>query len=175
MRVMEERQLIRKAKNGDTLAFASLYEKIYKKLYQFAYYTLRNKEDAEDVVSDTVLDAFHSIKKLKSEDAFSSWIFCILSRKCKEKMRDYYRNEVELNTKYFTTENSGTKMEDAIDVKEMLQELTYEDRMIITMHIIFGYKTREIAQALNMNENTVRSRESRVLKKIGERWERECV
>ena len=90
-------------------------------------------------------------------------------------MRDYYRKEVELNTKYFTTENSGTKMEDAIDVKEMLQELTYEDRMIITMHIIFGYKTREIAQALNMNENTVRSRESRVLKKIGERWERECV
>ena len=60
---------IKKAKRGDVTAFARLYEQVYADLYRFALYTLKNKTDAEDVVSETVTDAFASIGKLKKAEA----------------------------------------------------------------------------------------------------------
>ena len=38
--------------------------------------------------------------------------------------------------------------------------------MIISMHLFAGYTSKEIAELLKMNENTVRSKESRALKKL---------
>ena len=75
---------IKKAKQGDAAAFANLYRQVYEDLYRFALYTLKNKADAEDVVSETVVDAFATIKKLRKEESFKSWIFRILYYKCKE-------------------------------------------------------------------------------------------
>ena len=63
-------KLVRRAKRGDVDAFAELYAGIYKDMYRFALYTLRNTSDAEDAVSDAVTDAFASIRKLRSEEAF---------------------------------------------------------------------------------------------------------
>ena len=68
---MDERLLVKRAKRGDTAAFAELYGTIYKRLYQFALYTLGNTQDAEDVVSAAVMEAFENIGKLRKEDAFS--------------------------------------------------------------------------------------------------------
>jgi RNA polymerase sigma-70 factor (ECF subfamily) len=51
-------------------------------------------------------------------------------------------------------------------VREAFFELQEEERMILGMHIFLGYRTREIAAQLSMNENTVRSRESRALQKL---------
>ena len=65
-------KLVRRAKRGDVDAFAELYAGIYKDMYRFALYTLRNTSDAEDAVSDAVTDAFASIRKLRSEEAFKS-------------------------------------------------------------------------------------------------------
>ena len=66
---MDERLLVKRAKRGDTAAFAELYGTIYKRLYQFALYTLGNTQDAEDVVSAAVMEAFENIGKLRKEDA----------------------------------------------------------------------------------------------------------
>ena len=82
-------KLVWRAKRGDVDAFAQLYAGIYEDMYRFALYTLRNASDAEDAVSDAVTDAFASVKKLRSEEAFKSWIFRILSNKCKDKLREY--------------------------------------------------------------------------------------
>ena len=74
-------QQIKKAKSGDAEAFADLYRSIYADLYRFALYTLKNPTDAEDAVSETVMDAFTSIHKLRSVASFKTWIFQILSIK----------------------------------------------------------------------------------------------
>ena len=74
-------KLVKKAKEGNADAFAKLYEEIYQNMYRFALYTLRNTEDAEDVVSEAVMEAFSSIGKLRAEEAFKSWMFRILSNK----------------------------------------------------------------------------------------------
>ena len=80
---MDERLLVKRAKRGDTAAFAELYGTIYKRLYQFALYTLGNTQDAEDVVSAAVMEAFENIGKLRKEDAFSAWMYRIVANMCK--------------------------------------------------------------------------------------------
>lgn len=158
-------QLVKKAKQGDTEAFGVLYEDIYENMYRFALYTLKNTQDAEDVVSEAVMSAFASIRKLRTEEAFKSWIFRILSNKCNEKLREYSQKTAQLQEEWPECEGRGN-VEEAAIVRKLFFELADEERLIIGMHLFCGYKSREIAEILHMNENTVRSRESRGLKKL---------
>lgn len=65
----ESRELVRQAKKGKREAFAKLYETVYEDMYRFALYVLKDREDAEDAVAETVADAFESIGKLRKEEA----------------------------------------------------------------------------------------------------------
>ena len=85
----QELQLVCRAQSGDTGAFAQLYEGVYQDLYRFALYVLKHPQDAQDVVSDTVMDAFAQIGELRKSEAFRAWIFRILSNKCKRKLKEY--------------------------------------------------------------------------------------
>ena len=156
---------VKKAKKGDTKAFAELYQQIYPDMYRFALYTLRDKEDAEDAVSEAVVDAFAAIPKLRSEEAFRSWMFKILSNKCKNKLREYVNKTVEL-PEDMAEQADGQQVEEAAVVRKVFFELGEEERLIISMHLFAGYTSREMAELLHMNENTIRSKESRALKKL---------
>ncbi len=160
-------QLVRQAKNGDTKAFAGLYETVYQDMYRFAVYMLKNPEDAKDVVSDTVLDAFATIGKLRNEESFRSWIFRILTNKCKKMLGTYMEKGQEL-TEEVLEGAALPKLEEAegVVIREMFFALPQEERIIIAMHLFGGYTSRELAQLLEMNENTIRSKESRALKKL---------
>lgn len=163
-------QLIRRAKRGDAEAFAELYQNIYQNLYRFALYMLGNPADAEDVVSDAVTDAFVTIGKLRSEEAFEGWVFRILSNKCRRKRKEYVNKPLEWKEEI--GDMSGA--DDLIDnyhLRKVFGELEDEDRMIIGMHVFGGYTSREISEITGINANTVRSRESRALKKMAEKLE----
>ncbi|MCD7708740.1 MAG: RNA polymerase sigma factor [Clostridiales bacterium] len=175
---MEDRALVRRARQGDAAAFGELYAKIYKKLYAYALYTLQNPSDAEDVVGEAVADAFASIGHLRREESFSSWMYRIVENKCSRRMREYYRDGGELTEEDENLREMQAEWNDDIDgtgehidVREAFAQLSEADRRIVGMQVIFGYRTREIAEIMGMNENTVRSREHRALKKLGEMLE----
>lgn len=79
-----------------TEVFAAYYEKVYRELYYFALHTLKNPQDAEDAVSETVTDAFAAVEKLRDNEKFRAWIFQILSNKCRRKLKEYTQKTVEL-------------------------------------------------------------------------------
>lgn len=158
-------QQIKMAKSGDADAFAELYRGIYLDLYRFALYTLRSPADAEDAVSETVIDAFTSIQKLRSEESFKAWIFKILSAKCKRRMK-YLQPFADEFSEQISFEDSSENLAELIDVRNYFFQLKDEERLIISMHIFAGYTSQEIAKILHLNPNTVRSKESRALKKL---------
>lgn len=167
---MKQEELIRAAKAGDADAFTELYKEIYRDLYHFAYYMLKHAEDAKDAVSDAVMDAWASIRTLRKEEAFKSWMFAILSNKCKVKLREYANYPGELTETLADTLQSpdGVISPEHLQLREEFLKLQETDRLIIGLHLFAGYKTRELAEVLHMNANTVRSRESRALKRLGE-------
>ncbi len=75
----------------------------------------------------------------------------------------------ELDRQAAVPESSADAAE-LLQVRMLFLELPPQDRMIIAMHLFAGYTGREIAKQLHMNENTVRSRESRALKKMKEKF-----
>ena len=163
----QDLQQIKKAKSGDAGAFAELYRTIYADLYRFALYTLKNPMDAEDAVSETVMDAFTSIRKLRSEASFKAWIFKILSVKCKKRFLEYGSRPQAL-TEDIPDPDGMHNLAESLDLRTQFFRLKDEERLIISMHVFAGYTSREIAKILHMNDNTVRSKESRAFKKLSE-------
>jgi len=162
---MEIISLVKLAKAGDKDAFASLYEQIYTELYRFAYFMLSQSQDAEDAVSETVIDAFKGIRNLKDEKTFKHWMFKILSIKCKRKMAEYYEKKVPLE------EVGDIKADEKysnewIDFKNALSALSYEERCIVVYSIVGGYNSKEIARLMDMNNNTVRTKLNRAINKM---------
>lgn len=158
-------QLVRQAKQGNAQAFASLYQNIYHNLYRFALYTLGNPADAEDAVSDTVADAWSGIGNLRQEESFESWMFRILHNKCRRKRKEYCYRPLEW-TDAAENATDESSLDEKYHLRKIFGELSGKDRTIISLHVFGGYTSQEIARITGMNANTVRSRESRALKRL---------
>lgn len=162
---VEFKETVIKARNGDTAAFSELYALVYKDLYYVAYYVLKDSHDAQDVVSDAVLDAYSSIGKLRNEDAFKAWIMKILSAKIKRKLKEYAQRNL-----VFTYDFEHEELNyDGIDLKQELNRLTNEERLILSLSVVSGYTSKEISKMLDINDNTVRSKLARSKGKLKER------
>ena len=157
-----ELKLIHKAKRGDIKAFSELYAQLYQELYKFALYTMKHRQDAEDVVSETVIAAYENIKKLKKEESFRSWIFTILMNQCKKHFKQNSETE-ELKDEITAEEVS---QEENHDLLQAFQTLDDEERMILSCSILEGYSSEESGHMLAMNPATVRSKKSRALEKL---------
>ena len=148
--------------NANALAFTALYEEVYQDMYKFALYTLGHPQDAEDAVSDAVMDAYRSFSKLRKKQSFRPWIFKILSIKCKRKLKEYVHKTVELPE----TLSAEHNMDENLQIRQAFSRLSDEERLIISMHLFGGYSSRETGRILHLNDNTVRSKESRALEKM---------
>ncbi len=162
---------VKKARAGDADAFAELYSLVYKELYHIALVNLKNQHDASDVVSDTVLEAYSSIKKLRDEKAFKAWIIKILTVKIKNKQKEYIKNR-DYMADLDDLENSVEQKESAeinysgLEIMEEFRRLNEEERLILSLSVVSGYTSEEIAKATGLSANTVRSKAARAKIKL---------
>jgi len=154
---------VKLAKKGSTEAFSRLYAEVYRDLYHIALYSLRSTHDASDVVSDTVLDAFCSIDKLREPEKFRSWIMRILSAKIKRRQKEYFNTAEELNDDFSEIDNFDY---DSVELKDALNRLDSESRLILSMSVLGGYTSDEISEICELKSGTVRSRLSRIKEKL---------
>lgn len=156
------------ARNGDSASFCKLYELYYKDMYRFAYYMLGNEQDAEDVISETVLDAFTGIKNLKQPSKFKAWIFRILSTKCKRQQAMYIANKehIKQNTAEDTLVKEDHPYAALLDVQTAFSALNETEKMIISLIVFGGYTSKETAKIMKSTEGTIRSAKSRAFTKM---------
>lgn len=164
---MNKTELLVAAVNGNKQAFCSLYTLYKDKLYRYAYYRLNSKEDAEDAVQDCVLCAYRQISSLKNEKAFESWIFKILSACCNEKLKHIInaKNSVDFEQAELFL-NSDNNAVEKTELCEALETLSEEEKEIVLLSCVAGFKSREIASFMDMTAGSVRSKLSRSLKKM---------
>ena len=151
----------------DTAEERSKFERLYEQYKQLMFYTafqiLKQPQDAEDAVSEAVLDAFSGIGGLRDPEAFKSWMFAILSAKCKQKIRQYKNADSELSEDLAANDCS---LSEQTAVRLAFQSLAPQDRLILSLHLFGGYTSQEIGEQLEMTAGTVRSRQSRALQKL---------
>ena len=137
-------------------------------LYRFAYYYLGSREEAEDAVQDAVCAAFQDCA-LRSVSSFKAWLFSILSNTCKHHIAAV--KERRLTTPLEEARRLGEsecseELMLAMELREAIYALSDEERSIVLLSIIGGYKSHEIAKALSCPPGTVRSKLSRSLAKL---------
>lgn len=161
-------ELVKSAKQGDQRSFAQLYDALSLYMYKYAMYSLGNHYDAEDVVSETFMDAFRGLHTLRDESSFKPWIMKILSIKIKRKIKEYteQRDTLELSEEIGLGEDPSLDMTEHSAVMESLKILNPQERQIVVLSAIYGYTTKEVAQMLGSPQGTISSKLHRALAKL---------
>lgn len=165
--------IIKQARSGDMQAFQMLYEDIYKDMYRVAYYLLKNKEDAEDAVSEAVFDMYRQIAGLKKCEAFKSWAMKILSVKCKLKMKEYANFQVHEAGEAGQASDRNVEAEVTLrtDIMRAMNILDEEEKMIVVCSVVSGMSSDEVGAITGLKSATVRSKLSRALGKLRKKME----
>lgn len=174
-----EVEIVKRAIGGDADAFTDLYSMLYKAMYRYAYFLLGRAADAEDAVADTVVDAWEGIGSLREPAAFRVWIYRILYTKCRRRRAVYVNEPASLNADDAGGSGDGAGTSRRVDAAlktegldspeetlALLSGLEEAERNIILLHVLGGFKTREIADMLSLRPATVRSKESRAYAKL---------
>ncbi len=163
--------LVLDAQKGGQEGFTRLYEAVAPSLYRTALYTLGNSHDAEDVVSETFIEAYRGLASLREPQAFIPWIYRILSARCNRKIREYVRarNEMDIDQMLHLPGEQGEFAEGVLtrtDLLRALQNLSSEERQIVTLSVVEGYTAKEIASIMESPQGTVSSKLFRAFKKM---------
>lgn len=166
-------QKIEAAKNGDKESFAQVYEMVAPDLYKVALYTLGNSHDAEDVVSETFIEAYKGISNLRKIESFRAWMMRILSIRCKRKIGDYVKDKQVYDIEDFAAiladdGDVSAEVSEQITVTQALGRLSSQERMIISLSVLEGYTTKDIAQIMGSPQGTISSRLHRSYAKLRE-------
>lgn len=165
--------LVEKAKQGDKNAFTSLVLRNQSKLYQIATIRLHNEADIDDAIQETMIIAYQKLKKLKENTKFNSWLMKILINQCNEIYRKNKSNVVSLEIVKNHLEDKRNKDIDAkLEYETILEQLPYEEKLLIILYYSNGYTTKQISQILHKNENTIKTKLRRTKQKIKEYIER---
>ena len=73
----DDRELITRLQAGDMIAFDTIYKKFNQKLFRFAYYILKSREDAENIVQEVFVKIWENRDKIRLHNSFDSYIFTI--------------------------------------------------------------------------------------------------
>ena len=173
-RMAEERDLVRKAQQGDVEAYDVLVRRYQGKVYALAYNMTGNKEDAEDRVQDVFIKAFQSVRNFKGQSSFYTWLYRIAVNRTinflKTRKNKYaislndMDSGAERDPAYVELRARESPVRDVSlqelqkKLNEALQTLSEKHRVVVVMHDIQGIPHEEIAQMMGCSPGTVRSR-----------------
>ena len=163
-----ESYLVRMA-NGDMSALSGLYERTHAAIYGYALSLLKNVQDAEDVMQDTLVKAFHSAGQYRSAGKPMAYLMTIARNEALMRIRSRGRT-VAMSPEDWQeqfADRPDMSQEDMLTLKALLDTLSDEEREIVTLHALTGLKHREIASLLGLALPTVLSKYNRAIKKLG--------
>ena len=144
----------------DNLKFEILLAEYKNVVERFVYYKLPTKEDADDVLQEVYLTAFHKFNTLKNEATFKSWLIRIAQNKC----NDFYRirakqMEIPLDEAIASTLTDGRfGITETNIVRDTIEILADKDKQILYLYYFKNKPQAEIAKVLGIPIGTVKSR-----------------
>lgn len=161
-------QCLAAIKNQDLNALEELYYRTGASVFGFALSVLKNAQDAEDVMHDLYVSVWSGAEKYRAEGRPMAWIMTITRNLCLQKCREYRRRSDIPQEDWENYINGKTEMqpEDKLVLSECFKTLSDEERQIVTLHAVTGFKHREIAKLLEIPLPTILSKYNRALKKL---------
>lgn len=171
---MEE--LIIRSKNGDEKAFTELILTMKNELYRIGKTRLNDDNDISDAIQETMINAYKNLRKLKDNSNFKSWIIKILINECNRIYKKKSKNtklfeKITIEEPVNSIDNSINNINAKLDFEILINQLSYKEKLIVTLYYNNGYSCSEISNILNMNVNTVKSKITRAKEKVKKYYE----
>lgn len=176
MGLENENILLKRARDGDVVAFEDLVSGNYKRVYNICYRMLNNSEDANEQAQEAFIKAFKYIKDFKGDCSVSTWLYRIATNVCLDFIRKNSKRKdisLEQNTcedlKLMDTLVSNNPTPEKLAeinaqrraVNDALATMNEKNRMIIILRDFNGLNYEEIANIIQVPVGTVKSRISR--------------
>ena len=185
---MNYTELVEKAKQKDEKAIEELFELTSKKGYFVALKYLKNKEDAQDILQDAYVSSLTKLDQLKDPSKYDKWLFQMIANKAKNYL---VKNKPLLFEQLDSDDEDAIQFEETITddriefqpkentdyqelktaLKNLIDELPEDQRMCLLMYYFEELSINEIAESLELNNNTIKSRLNYARKRIKEKVE----
>lgn len=173
--IPSEGELIRRAQAGDQAAMQDIVRRHSESLLRCALTLSHDRQRAEDIAQETLLEAWRSIDRFDGRCRFSSWLFGILRHRYLKAMRHLSRRghsdqpifcEAELPPSLADPGRDSQHAEDAARVRRAVAALPEEHRQVIELRFFADASLEDIAAALDIPLGTVKSRLHNGLEKL---------
>ena len=170
----EEDAIVRRAQKGDLAAYDELVRRYQERIYATVYHMTSNHEDANDLAQESFIKGFQALKSFKGGSSFYTWLYRIAVNKTINFLKQRKnRSAMSLNDVDFNAEkdpdlvaliSDKTPRRDAAlgelqkKLNEAMQKLSEPHRLVVTLHDVQGLAHEEIAEIMECNVGTVRSR-----------------
>jgi len=162
---MDTVNLVRKSKKGNNSAFSVLIKSYEKDLYKVAIAMTKNDDDALDCIQEAILQAYISIKDLRQDEYFKTWLIKILINKCNALLK---KNKKILNLDVNTSKNDTVEQSDRLELKDSINNLDSDLKIIVILYYYEDMSIKDISESLNIPQGTIKSRLSRARSKLKE-------
>lgn len=175
-----ENELLEKARNGDGNAFGELIRTYESMIFNTVMGLVNNYEDAQDITQDAFFKAYRSLKSFRGECKFSSWLYRIAVNTAKDYLRSASRHptvslddggededgdeqpmQIADESRTASPETSAEINETQRIVRMALSRISEAHRKILILRDMEGYSYDEIAEMLDIELGTVKSRINR--------------
>ena len=169
---MTEQELVRAAGEGDSAAFEQLVRLYENKVYHLALRMCSNPEDAYDVAQEAFLAAWKGLPAFRGESGFSTWLYRLTSnaaidhlRRAKKQTGDLSLDDEELNLDAADTAPLPQEAAEQGELQQALaaglRQLSDDHRSVLVLREMQELSYEEIAERLDLDLGTVKSRISR--------------
>ena len=139
-------------------------------LYKIAKARLKNDDDVFDVIQETMIIAYKTLKNLKEPLCFKVWLIKILVSKSNDVYKKKNkRNVISLEEIENFCENVSLdidSIETKLDFNFICKHLKYEERIIIALFYMERFTDKEIGEILKLKENTIKTKRTRAIQEI---------
>ena len=168
-----DRLLVKRARDGDKMAFDALVRKYQHKIAQLVGRYVHDPSEALDVTQETFIKAYRALPSFRGDSAFYTWLYRIAINTAKNWLvaqgrrppahdldaQDAEQYEGDSGLKeYGTPEHMVLRDEIWRTIADAIEQLPEELRVAITLRELEGMSYDEIAQAMGCPIGTVRSR-----------------
>lgn len=177
-------ELAIKASTGDESAFEELVYATERTVYNMALRACGGDEhDASDLSQDIYIKLWRSIPSFRGDSSFNTWLYRIVQNAAADMARkaarertvsltvegedgEDGRDEMDIEDTAPTPEGALMESESSLSVMQALGKLTENHRRIVVLRYMDGFSVTEIADILNIDEGTVKSRLFRAREKL---------
>ncbi|MDD2503034.1 MAG: RNA polymerase sigma factor [Clostridia bacterium] len=171
-----ENTLIKKSKNGDKQAFEYLMNHHLKVIYNYICLHVSNSEDVKDIIQESMLSIWMSVKNYNFQSSFKTWIIGIVRRRIADHYRKLYKNQTISISGFEETlvkDDESDNIISGLDIEKVLEKLSKIEKEIVFLSFTVQLTYLEISKIIHIPVGTIKRKMSRIKTKLRKQLQEE--